>query len=400
MVVMSDPPCGESKADPQPQSSMEQALKTAELEEASLIFHNLISYCEFMQGSKPYQRPTLVRLTYEYSLSKATFLKLFFTHLDNTQDQSIEGSSPVFANGLSRFSSFGSQATPVQKSEAVAAIDSFAQYLVDSLYLPIKAGAARLPRRNAARSRLSDPSLANAVGSPANLSALRRNCLARDRNRCVVTNDFNIEILERRKRNTSTFRNVVYTPGTLSRLAVSHIIPYAIMSGTTVDGEVQLNDSKKTAQLLLNMLDPDVLKSIEGLNIHHPSNAITLTAEIYECFALFQISFEATDGEAAAAADGSTHPRHTYTIRESSTLDFEHTDFPVTRTLLFSEDNIFDPPSARLLALHRAIAIILDRSGAGDYINKILRDSKNESSCDEGSTEIGRIANLIVDGWL
>lgn len=47
---------------------------------------------------------------------------------------------------------------------------------------------------------------------------------------------------------------------------------------------------------------------------------------------------------------------------------------PVTRTLYLTNDRSIEPPSPRLLGIHRAIAYILHLSGAGKYIDNILQD--------------------------
>jgi hypothetical protein len=56
-----------------------------------------------------------------------------------------------------------------------------------------------------------------------------------------------------------------------------------------------------------------------------------------------------------------------------------------------------DPPAERLLALHSAIAHILYLSGAGDYIEKILRDMEEGGVVKEdGSTQLGVLVNLAL----
>lgn len=73
---------------------------------------------------------------------------------------------------------------------------------------------------------------------------------------------------------------------------------------------------------------------------------------------------------------------------------------PVTRTLFLAEDRLIDTPSPRLLAIHRAIAHILHLSGAGEYIDRILRDFEEKGVQADGSTDLGRIVNLRYSGWV
>jgi hypothetical protein len=51
---------------------------------------------------------------------------------------------------------------------------------------------------------------------------------------------------------------------------------------------------------------------------------------------------------------------------------------PVIRTLTLSPNCTIDPPSQRLLAVHRTIAFIIKLSGAGSYIEDILRFGRSK----------------------
>ena len=56
-------------------------------------------------------------------------------------------------------------------------------------------------------------------------------------------------------------------------------------------------------------------------------------------------------------------------------------------------------PSSRLLAIHSAIAHILHLSAAGRYIDKIFEDLKQDDIRADGSTELGYLIKLRVQGW-
>lgn len=60
------------------------SLTATELAQANTIFNKLISHCELLQSRKPYKKVTLVRLTYEKSRSKETFLEEFSMYLDSS----------------------------------------------------------------------------------------------------------------------------------------------------------------------------------------------------------------------------------------------------------------------------------------------------------------------------
>src|SRR4051794_32419765 len=73
--------------------------------------------------------------------------------------------------------------------------------------------------------------------------------------------------------------------------------------------------------------------------------------------------------------------------------------FPVARILYLTPDHTIDPPSLRLLAIHRAIGRILHLSGAEDSIDRILRDMDEVGIKENGSTELGQYISLKLGGW-
>lgn len=136
------------------------------------------------------------------------------------------------------------------------------------------------------------------------------------------------------------------------------------------------------------MFDPGIVHLIEGSSIDRPTNAISLRSDARKRFGRFRISFEALDEE-----------RHTYRIHGRGETTSRTFSLPVTRTLLLSPNRTIDPPSAKLLALHRVIAVILELSAAGEYIDRIIRHMEEIWVRSDGSVELGRILALKLDGW-
>lgn len=135
------------------------------------------------------------------------------------------------------------------------------------------------------------------------------------------------------------------------------------------------------------MFDTDVVHLIEGPDIDRPRNAMTLTHNLHQDFGDFQIYFEP---EAQA---------NTYRI--SSFLPAAiHNFLPVTRELFLTEDRTIEPPSPRLLAIHRAIAHILHLSAAGGFIDDILTDLDQQAVRADGTTHLGELVNLKFNGWI
>jgi len=223
------------------------------------------------------------------------------------------------------------------------------------------------------------------------LNGLREKCLTRDHHRCVITGVFDLsEARARAKRDGAGAKDddehfLYEDPNRPELLQVAHIIPHSLMSS---GGQLE---SKKTACNILNMFDNGVLRLIEGIDIDRPANALTLTLGLHQLFGDFEIYFEPTSG-------AQTSP--TYTIHQTVWVPFSFgpQTFPVTRTLL-DTDKTIDLPSPRLLAIHRAIALILHLSGAGEYIDHILKDMDYTMVKSDGTTELGHLVSLRLGGW-
>lgn len=277
---------------------------------------------------------------------------------------------------------------------------------------PVKASGQKTPQATPAA--LSAPALETVTGTPARLSTLRRDCLIRDHHRCVATRSFDrAEAEKRSKRDGLSSQDdeglpLLRSRDSLARLEVAHILPHSL---TSLGGEQQLvcpmrsvilsqilsnsiqTPSKKTALAILNMFDPGVIQLIEGPSIDRPSNAITLTHEAHCLFGDFKIYFEPTDP--------TMYPPHTYKIDSTETEFLLYPSWlPVTRTLHLSPSRTIDPPSPRLLGIHRACAAMLHLSGAGEHIDEILRDMEDICVQSDGSAQLGHMVSLKLGGWL
>lgn len=136
------------------------------------------------------------------------------------------------------------------------------------------------------------------------------------------------------------------------------------------------------------MFDNDIVHLIEGPEIDRPRNALTLTHSLHSFFGDFQIYFEPVVGES-----------NTYPIDTFLPPALLNHALPVTRALFLTEARVIEPPSRRFLAVHRAIARILHLSAAGPYIDGILQDMEDQSIRVDGSTPLGRLIQLRIDGW-
>jgi hypothetical protein len=110
-------------------SSSVQPLETEQRVRATQIFHQIIDHCEPSQTKNgPYKRISLVRLTYEYALSRDSFLTYFFKYITGETSFSI---------ALSRFVDFDDWNSE-RKNELALGLTDFADYLVDNFFLPCK----------------------------------------------------------------------------------------------------------------------------------------------------------------------------------------------------------------------------------------------------------------------
>ena len=131
------------------------------------------------------------------------------------------------------------------------------------------------------------------------------------------------------------------------------------------------------------MFDFGVTRLIEGVEIDRPFNALTLSLNYHRSFGRFKVFFTQIPDQP-----------HTYRIESFPGIASVTPDLPVTRTLFLSPNRNIDPPSFRLLAIHRAIAHILRLSGAGEYIEKLLRDMDEGVVRADGLTELDRFVRL------
>ncbi|KAL2016928.1 hypothetical protein VTK56DRAFT_2845 [Thermocarpiscus australiensis] len=321
----------------------------------------------------PYNRSRLIRLTYDHArspLSQDKFLRTFFSAVE----LSMDGDEALDERIRLKF--FG-----------------FADYLFNNFFLPFKASARKTPQPSPEyHSATQQLQRGEFVGTLERISALRGTCLIRDRHRCIVTRRFD------RSEAVKRFKSAGYDArdddgnllneqqGTFEPLEVAHILPHSL---TSLGHDRELNPSKQAALAILNMFDYGVGHLIEGVDIDRPYNALTLTPSIHDLFGNFHIYFEPVPG---------AEP-HTYRIESFLPAFIVGGLLPVTRTL--TDSRTIDPPSPRLLAIHRAIARILHLSAAGDYIDKILRDMEDagkQGAQADGSTDLGRLVHLGL--WL
>ncbi|GAA92346.1 hypothetical protein AKAW_10460 [Aspergillus luchuensis IFO 4308] len=331
---------------------------------------------------------------FERVISKDTFLRFFFSYIYENLKATVETADNDMAAALSYFESFaGDGSMDASKSMRIkSALESFAEYIVDNFLLPLRASSVKTPQ--ATPTALSLSQTPTQVGTRQRVSALRKACLVRYHHRCVISRKF--DIVEARKRSAEDRDNCKDDDGNLlssearggfQYLEVAHILPHSLT--TVAQGESELSESKTNVFRILDMFDPGLSHRLDGANIDRPVNALTLTLEYHRLLGEFQIYFEPT---------GRPHEYKIDSLEDSPFL--RDPLFPVTRTLSLSPNRTIDPPDPRLLRVHCAIAHIMKLSGAAEHIEKVLRDMEEVDVKADGSTNLGYIMGLRLNGWV
>ncbi|EKJ76668.1 hypothetical protein FPSE_03218 [Fusarium pseudograminearum CS3096] len=317
-------------------------------------------------GQDTYDRVELVSSTYEYStdeISKGRILNTFFqfAKLPTISGENINFDDPTYTDTLR------------------TSLNTFADHLFNSFFLPLKASTIPTPEQPTPASRTAIMQMQpnhTFAGTTDRIKNLRGTCLLRDRSRKRFK-------LERRGQGTAFDDDGQPLAGQRCKyLEVAHILPHSL---TQVGSDKKLNESKQAALNILRMFSDGAAYLIDGANIDCPQNALTLSVELHRLFGDFEIFFQPDDTV-----------RYQYHIRTFAQEAID--DIPITRTLT-GESNI-DLPSPQLLAIHCAIAHILHLSGAGDYIDRILRDADDYGIRRDGSTELCCLLELRLNNWV
>ncbi|DAA78685.1 TPA_exp: Uncharacterized protein A8136_2470 [Trichophyton benhamiae CBS 112371] len=354
--------------------SAEEPLTVDQRSHAHRRFEKAIEYFgNHISSSAKFKPHLLIRYTYEFArseLSKDMILRFFFASIkidiDSTEDIELNDS-------------------------LLHELKEFADLLLNHFFAPLKSTGTITPQPS--------PAILSAlqrvqgqhefIGTPDRIAVLRSLCLVRDHHKCVVSQSFDVKEGIARLSNDPDARDDEGTQlrgQSLYALEVAHIIPHSLMQSDTSSG---LSEAKKTVIQILNMFDYNVSHIINGTDIDRPHNAMSLNSTAHLLFGNFDIFLEPVDGQ-----------EHTYYVKSLKSAISLAFGLPVTRKLFLSDDRSIEPPSPRLLALHRAIAHILFLSGAGEYINKILDDFDKTGVRADGTTELGRMVSWRMSGGL
>ncbi|RMD41438.1 hypothetical protein DV735_g3685, partial [Chaetothyriales sp. CBS 134920] len=312
------------------------------------LFAAVIGACEPSQNNVPYKKVTLVRLTYESVSSKASFLRFFF---DSTHIRIDDSASDY--------------------PDKVAA---FADILMASFFIPLKAVSGQTPRQTPQGLSIGKD-VANLHGTPARNERLTRDCLKRDKHRCVIS---------------GVFDEAEYDKRIAARGDEAEDDMGVLLNDKDLQPDAVETEAKQSALAILKMFDNSVIPLIENENIDRPYNAITLSFGNHKAFGSFKLYFEPEGSQPDTYRIVALKPgvaKRLQALPPGYLVTFTPGSPPI------------DLPSPRLLAIHKAIACILHMSAAGEYIDRILRDLDEGRVAADGSTELGQLTALRIGGW-
>lgn len=193
---------------------------------------------------------------------------------------------------------------------------------------------------------------------------LKRECLARDGKKCVVTGRLDHDLSDR---NDTTIRTAI--------TECAHIIPFSLATWRNDRDE----QAKHIIWVNLNRCFPSIRNRINFTqeSINETRNAMTLSFDLHKFFGLFYFAFEATGRP------------HTYRLKNYDPSLINNLPSMITFECHDSQHAL---PSPELLKVHAIIARILHASGLADYIDELVRDrGQTAVLAKDGSSDIAAL---------
>ncbi|RWA09443.1 hypothetical protein EKO27_g5661 [Xylaria grammica] len=126
---------------------------------------------------------------------------------------------------------------PINFGDMRAKFLDFAEYLFNNFFLPVKASTKKTPQPSPALHSAVQEAQGHSgqqyVGTGPRLSALRRDCLVRDRHRCVISRKFDFSEAVKRSRAPGGPQDdegnlIANDPIEPAPLEVAHILPHSL----------------------------------------------------------------------------------------------------------------------------------------------------------------------------
>ncbi|KAI9771423.1 MAG: hypothetical protein M1840_002043 [Geoglossum simile] len=359
-----------------------QALSTSHRTEAEKLFTHILDISDSPSNTPGFDRVSLLRLSLEYNPSpqgRDNFLNYVLRHYLPTDVDDVAAEDPRFLMEFPQVLEELNKTVWTWRSGegtlpewVVEFTLRLADHFVYYFFLPMKGRAMKTPQPT--------PSLTPVYGAldlhtpiTNRLSNLRATCLIRDQHRCVISGLFDRATAQER----SSFVDdggLPLTDGGVISTEVSHIIPHALGEEATREDSSHTQE-KAIFWDVMKLFNPRAEQLLDGVEIDRPFNAMTLSVDLHKTFGGLEWYLEEDDIDPQPNA---------YIFKASPgrrRLILNSIFWPQhpRRRVVFTGagDNSIDLPDAGLLARHRACSIILGMSGAGDYIEKLLRDDED-----------------------
>ncbi|KAF4269040.1 hypothetical protein KXW98_002204 [Aspergillus fumigatus] len=248
-------------------------------------------------------------------------------------------------------------------------LHELAETLDTGLIRPLLANANHTPELGSSYSAEEDA--IDLIGSDYRkvLERLRKKCLERDANKCVISGSYD--------QNSDAPDEALTGP-----LEAVHILPSVL--GGPKDERKALSDAWANLYRYFPALRSRLKFTLEDINREH--NAIMMLFPLGREFKTFSLILEET----------STPNRYrvkTFPHFATAYRGFLPADGLVTLT---SQSKRCQPPSPILLAVHAAIGNILHASGRGKAIENVMQEAREDWVCmaGDGSTDVGKLLSV------
>ncbi|KAJ5104289.1 hypothetical protein NUU61_001636 [Penicillium alfredii] len=250
----------------------------------------------------------------------------------------------------------------LQSLQSNQEIHDHAESLVNGLLMPMR--TLRSTPTISPRAGMEDSIenvAAHSGSSAAREARLKRDCLTRDGLKCVVTDRYDENSMDRSNTNIRT----TYTE-------CVHIISFSLATWKDEQEEFAKNVIWTNLTRYFPSIENQIRFTRESIN--DTCNAMTMSKALHPSFGAFDFAFEATPR------------RHTYTLKNYKPRLLDDLPESVTFT---RHNSHFSLPSPGLLKIHATIARIFHASGAAEPIEKAIRDlGETALLAKDGSSDI------------
>ncbi|GIJ98286.1 hypothetical protein Aspvir_000402 [Aspergillus viridinutans] len=267
-------------------------------------------------------------------------------------------------------------AQDIVQAGAQGKLKQLAQSIITGLLTPLKVAGDKTaevtpsPRIGLEDSLESLTAMTDKSMTRAQQQQLREEALWRDGNKCVISGEYDVNL------------NDEYPDEVTADLETAHIIPFAIAKFD--------NDAERQRMIVwVNMFR--YFPSIRSrLNFHYDqinslTNVMMLSDMIHKQFGRFSLTLEPTD----------TLNQYRLKTFPSCTRNLRY-HLPKSGVVnLICHDGRYPLPSPELLQLHCSVANILNATGRGEKIDRILRDYVATGAlARDGSTNISELLSV------